>query len=120
MGSIALSLISIGGDPFTAVVSLAAWQCAREYVGLIRAAGLAEGMEPPTDFVCTAVALLCVALNAWTGVTQNRTAVLFGAASFLVMAMQTFGSRKPRFAQLASTAFGLLYCGKERQVGRCC
>lgn len=111
LGGIALCLISIGGIPFTVMVSLAAWQCSREYVGLIRAAGLAEGMEPPTASVCHAVAVLCTGLNAWTGLTQNRTAVPFGVACFLVMALQTFSSRKPRFSQLASTAFGLLYCG---------
>lgn len=79
---------------------------------MVSAKGIAKGAEPPPPLVATAISLLCVALNAWVFITNGRSASAMAVASFLVLSLQLVASSKPRFAQLASSVFGLFYCGE--------
>lgn len=85
---------------------------------MVNAKGLAAGAKPPKPIVGTAISLLCVALNAWVFVTNGRAASAMAVASFLVLSLQLLASRKPRFAQLTSSVFGLFYCGGRPRGGR--
>ncbi|PRW05876.1 Phosphatidate cytidylyltransferase [Chlorella sorokiniana] len=104
-------VIVTGGWLYGAVACLAAFQCSKEYIGMVSAKGIAKGAEPPPPLVTTAISLLCVALNAWVFITNGRSASAMAVASFLVLSLQLVASSKPRFAQLASSVFGLFYCG---------
>lgn len=75
------------------------------------AKGIAKGAPPPPPLVTAAISLLCVALNAWVFLTNGRAASAMAVASFLILSLQLLASRKPRFAQLTSSVFGLFYCG---------
>ena len=86
----------------------------QEYIGMVTAKGIAKGAAAPPPLVTTAISLLCVALNAWVFVTNGRAASAMAVASFLILSLSLVASPKPRFAQLASTIFGLLYCGAPR------
>eukprot|EP00887_Chlorella_sp_A99_P001916 scaffold18.g1916.t1 len=68
-------------------------------------------MKPPKPLISSVTSLLCVCLNAWVFLTNGRTAAAMAVACFLVLSLQLLASRKPRFAQLASSIFGLFYCG---------
>lgn len=46
-----------------------------------------------------------------TYLTHGRSTAALAVASFAVLSLQLAGSKKPRFAQLTSSVFGLFYCG---------
>ena len=104
-------IIVIGGWPFAAVVSLLAYQCSQEFIGLVNATGISKGMKPPPPIVSSAVSLMCVALCAWSFISGGKMASAMAVASFLVLSLQLVAVEKPRFAQLTSSVFGLMYCG---------
>ena len=66
---------------------------------------------PPPPLVSSAISLLCVALNAWVFITNGRAASAMAVATFMVLSLQLLAVQKPRFSQLASSVFGLFYCG---------
>lgn len=78
---------------------------------MVSAKGIAAGSPPPPPLVTSAISLLCVALNAWVFVTNGRNAAAMAVATFLILSLQLLVVRKPRFAQLTSSLFGLFYCG---------
>jgi phosphatidate cytidylyltransferase len=89
----------------------------QEFIGLVSAKGIAKGMPPPPPLISNAISLLCVALNAWVFVTNGRAASAMAVASFMVLSLQLLANPKPRFSQLASSVFGLFYCGGWRACG---
>jgi phosphatidate cytidylyltransferase len=104
-------VIVFGGWLYATVACLVAFQCSQEFIGLVNAKGISAGMKPPHPIINSAISLLCVALNLWAYISGGKTASAMGVASFLVLSLQLIASRKPRFSQLTSAVFGLLYCG---------
>lgn len=111
LGVAAAVIIVIGGWPFAAVTCLLAYQCSQEFVGLVNAKGISKGMIPPPPLVSSAISLMCVSLCAWSFMSGGKMASAMAVASFLVLSLQLVAVEKPRFAQLTSSVFGLLYCG---------
>ncbi|PSC75575.1 Phosphatidate cytidylyltransferase [Micractinium conductrix] len=111
LGLSGAAVIIIGGWVYAGVACLAAFQLSQEYIGLVSAKGIAKGAPPPPPIVNSAISLLCVALNAWVFVTGGRSASAMAVASFVILSLQLLVVRKPRFAQLTSSLFGLFYCG---------
>lgn len=104
-------VIILGGWLYASAACLIAYQCSQEFIGMVNAKGISEGMKPPPPVISSAISLLCVALNAWAFVSGGKTASAMAVASFLVLSLQLLATRKPRFSQLTSAVFGLLYCG---------
>ena len=104
-------VILLGGWVYAAATCLVAFQCSKEFMGLVNAKGISEGMKPPPRIISYAISLLCVALNAWAFTSGGRTASAMAVATFIVLSLQLLASTKPRFAQLTSAVFGLVYCG---------
>ena len=111
LGLCAAVVIIIGSWPFAAVCCIAAYQCSQEFIGMVNAQGIAKGMKPPPPLVSSAISLLCVGLNAWSYVSGGKMASAMAVATFAVLSLQLFASEKPRFSQLTSSVFGLMYCG---------
>lgn len=111
LGVSAAVIIVIGGWPFAAVTCLLAYQCSQEFLGLVNAKGISKGMIPPPPVVSSAISLMCVGLCAWSFMSGGKMASAMAVASFLVLSLQLVAVEKPRFAQLTSSVFGLLYCG---------
>lgn len=111
LGVSAAVIIVIGGWPFAAVTCLLAYQCSQEFLGLVNAKGISKGMIPPPPLVSSAISLMCVGLCAWSFMSGGKMASAMAVASFLVLSLQLVAVEKPRFAQLTSSVFGLLYCG---------
>jgi phosphatidate cytidylyltransferase len=105
-------VILVGDWLYAAAACLVAFQCSKEYVGLVNAKGISAGMKPPPPIVSSAITLLCVALNAWAFVSGGKTASAMAVATFIILSLQLVASDKPRFSQLTSAVFGLVYCGK--------
>lgn len=104
-------VIVIGGWLYAAVTCLVAYQCSRELSGLLNAKGIAKGMKPPPPVVSYATSLTCVALNAWAFKSGGKAQTAMAVATFAVMIIQLLAVKKPKFSQLTSSVFTLLYCG---------
>jgi len=83
----------------------------------VGAKGIAKGARPTPPLINSAISLLCVALNAWVFVTNGRAASAMAVATFLILSLHLLVLRKPRFAQLSSSVFGLFYCGEQGWAG---
>lgn len=105
-------VILVGDWLYAAAACLVAFQCSKEYLGLVNAKGISAGMKPPPPIISSAISLLCVALNAWAFVSGGKTASAMAVATFMVLSLQLVASDKPRFSQLTSAVFGLVYCGE--------
>lgn len=105
-------VIVLGGWLYAAVTCLVAYQCSQEFIGLVSAKGMSAGMKPPPPIINSAVSLLCVGLCAWSFLSGGKMASAMAVATFIVLSLQLVASRKPRFSQLTSAVFGLLYCGE--------
>lgn len=111
LGASAAVIIVIGGWPFAAVTCLLAYQCSQEFIGLVNAKGIAKGMKPPHPLVSSAISLMCVALSAWSFISGGKMASAMAVATLLVLSLELIVVKKPTFAQLTSSVFGLMYCG---------
>jgi phosphatidate cytidylyltransferase len=111
LGLSAAVVIVAGGFPFAAVVCLCAWQCSKEFLGLVNAKGISRGMAPPPPAVAAAISAACVGLCAWSYAYAGRASSALGVAAFAVLSTTLVAVRTPRFSQLTSVVFGLLYCG---------
>jgi phosphatidate cytidylyltransferase len=111
LGTSGAVVILLGGWVYAAVTCLVAFQCSKEFTGLVNAKGISEGMKPPPPVISNAISLLCVGINAWAFTNNGKTASAMAVATFIVLSLQLLASRKPRFAQLTSAVFGLVYCG---------
>jgi len=112
LGLMAAVVIFFGGWAFAGVTCLIAYQCSQEFIGLVNATGIAKGMKPPPPIVSSAISLLCVGLCAWSYISGGKMASAMAVAAFLVMSLQLVAVEKPKFSQLTSSVFGLMYCGK--------
>lgn len=104
-------VILLGGWLYVAVTCLVAYQCSQEFIGMVNANGIVAGIKPPQPIISSVISLLCVALNAWAFISGGKNASAMAVASFIVLSLQLLASQKPRFSQLTSAVFGLLYCG---------
>ena len=111
LGGAGAVVIVLGGWAFAAVTCLVAFQCSQEFLGMVNANGISKGMKPPPPLVSSAISLMCVCLCAWSFISGGKMASAMAVASFLVMSLQLVAVEKPRFSQLTSAVFGLMYCG---------
>ena len=68
-------------------------------------------MRPPSPLATTLTTVCCMGLVVWTYFSRGRSTAALAVASFAVLSLQLAGTKKPRFAQLTSSVFGLFYCG---------
>jgi hypothetical protein len=111
LGVSGAGVIVAGGWIYAVVTCLVAYQCSKEFIGLVNAKGISAGMKPPPPAVSAAISLLCVALNAWSYYSGGKAATAMAVASFLVLSLQLLVGERPKFSQLTSSVFGLVYCG---------
>ena len=111
LGILGAAVILAGGWTFTLVTCLVTYQASQEFFGFVTSQGISAGMDPPPPAVSALTSLMCIALTIWTHVSLGRSTAALAVSSFIVLSLQLFATEKPRFAQLASSVFGLFYCG---------
>ncbi|GAB4821285.1 hypothetical protein N2152v2_008331 [Parachlorella kessleri] len=104
-------VIVSGGWLYAAVTCLVAFQASQELIGMLNAKGIAAVLMPPPPLINNVNSLLCVLFNLWVFVTSGRAASAMAVATFVVLSLQLLAVEKPRFSQLSSSVFTLLYCG---------
>jgi hypothetical protein len=77
--------------------------CCAVHVVALRRGALSVVTHTPTRFVC--------AFLPRPAHSHGRSGAAMSAAAFCLLVMNIVASPKPKFAQLASSVFGLFYCG---------
>ncbi len=111
LGLLGAAVILAGGWTFTLVTCLLVYQASQEFFGFVTSQGISAGMDPPPPAVSALTSLMCIVLTIWTHVSLGKSTAALAVSSFIVLSLQLFATEKPRFAQLASSVFGLFYCG---------
>ena len=70
-------------------------------------------MEPPPPAVSVLTSLMCVCLSVWTYASNGRSTAALAVSSFALLSLQLLTVPKLKFSQLASSVFGLFYCGEQ-------
>ena len=74
--------------------------------------GISAGMEPPPPAVSVLTSLMCVCLSVWTYASHGRSTAALAVSAFALLSLQLLTVKQLRFSQLASSVFGLFYCGE--------
>ena len=108
----------MGSYPFLVLTLFVMYHATQEFYGIITSNGIAKGMEPPPPLVTAATTVLCMSMAFMAFYYKGRSSAVLAVASFALMVLQVLSIKKPRFAQLASSVFGLFYCGELGWVGQ--
>eukprot|EP00967_Tisochrysis_lutea_P093775 scaffold135947_cov18-Tisochrysis_lutea.AAC.4 len=114
LGVVGGGTIAAGTLPFLAAILFVAFQATQEYYGFITSRQMTEGMTPPPPLVSSLTTVLCVsmAVLAYFKPTSLRSGSVLALASFILLVLEVLLIKKPKFAQMASSLFGLFYCGR--------
>ena len=73
--------------------------------------GISAGMEPPPPVVSVLTSLMCICLSVWTFASNGASTAALAVSGFALLSMQLLTVNKLKFSMLASSVFGLFYCG---------
>ncbi|EPS74457.1 phosphatidate cytidylyltransferase, partial [Genlisea aurea] len=104
-------VVLAGGWIFTLALAAAVFIAATEYFELVGSRGIASGMTPPPRFVSRACSVICCLMPILTLYSGNIDVSVTFASFFLATVLVLQRGENPRFSQLSSSMFGLLYCG---------
>lgn len=105
------ALIITGGLPFLAMLMAVTYQSTKEFYGFITSKGIAKGMAPPPPLVSVMTTVLCISIAALAYFYHGRSGTVMAVAAFTLLVLEVIAIKRPKFAQLASSVFGLFYCG---------
>eukprot|EP00198_Chlamydomonas_reinhardtii_P001771 XP_001691107.1 phosphatidate cytidylyltransferase [Chlamydomonas reinhardtii] len=87
------------------------YQASREYFGFMTSKQMSKGMPPPPRVVSVATTVMCMGMTVFSHFYRGKIGTLLAVASFALLVLQVVANKRPKFAQLASSLFGLFYCG---------
>ncbi|EFJ50617.1 hypothetical protein VOLCADRAFT_43405, partial [Volvox carteri f. nagariensis] len=94
-----------------ALLVFVAYQASREYFGFMSSKQMSKGMPPPPPLVNAATTAMCVGITVLSHFYRGKSGTVLAVAAFLLLVIQVVVNKRPKFAQLASSLFGLFYCG---------
>jgi phosphatidate cytidylyltransferase len=107
------AVVFAGQIPYLCAALFVVYQATQEFYGMLTSKGISKGTPPPTPFVSAATTALCLSITAFTFVSHGRSGAAMSVAAFILLAMNILVNRKPTFAQLTASVFGLFYCGEQ-------
>lgn len=105
-------IVTFGQLPFLALLLWITYQATQEYYGFITSSGISKGMTPPPPLVSSMTTVLCMGICMLAYTYKKRSGTVLAVASFILLVLEVLAIRRPKFSQLASTTFGLFYCGQ--------
>ncbi|KAI8467385.1 MAG: phosphatidate cytidylyltransferase [Monoraphidium minutum] len=111
MGGAGAGVVLAGGLPFLAAALAVVYTAAREYFALAAGAAAARGDAPPPPAVPAAAAALCLGLTASAHLLPAGGGAALAAAAFFLLSLYIVAAERPSLAGMASSLFGLFYCG---------
>ncbi len=88
------------------------YQASVEYVGIMTSKQMSAGIPPPNRLVSAATTVMCVGIALFNHFVAGRSGTVLAVAGFLLLVLQVVANKRPKFSQLASSLFGLFYCGE--------
>ncbi|KAG1669574.1 hypothetical protein FOA52_006347 [Chlamydomonas sp. UWO 241] len=82
-----------------------------EYYAMVTSKGITRGMAPPSTLVSSLTTVICVSMVMFSTIYTGRSGMVLAGASFFLLVMNMVANRRPTFSMLASTLFGVFYCG---------
>ncbi|PNH05770.1 hypothetical protein TSOC_007928, partial [Tetrabaena socialis] len=104
-------VILYGKLAMLALLVFVSYQASQEYFGFMTSKQMSKGMPPPPPLVSAATTVMCMGVTIFSHFNHGRSGTLLAVASFLLLVTQVVVNKRPKFAQLASSVFGLFYCG---------
>ncbi|MEW5298664.1 MAG: hypothetical protein WDW36_001757 [Sanguina aurantia] len=83
----------------------------REFYGFLTSQGISKRMTPPPPIVTYATTILCLSMAVISYFYKSRTGTVLAVSVFMVLMLEVVSSKRPKFSQLASSVFGIFYCG---------
>ncbi|KXZ49904.1 hypothetical protein GPECTOR_19g355 [Gonium pectorale] len=111
LGAAGAVVILYGKLAMLALLVFVTYQASQEYFGFMTSKQMSKGMPPPPPLVSAATTVMCMAMTVSSHFYRGKSGTLLAVASFLLLVTQIVVNKRPKFAQLASSLFGLFYCG---------
>lgn len=105
-------VISYGKLVLLALCLFVTYQASVEYVGIMTSKQMSAGIPPPNRLVSAATTVMCVGIALFNHFVAGRSGTVLAVAGFLLLVLQVVANKRPKFSQLASSLFGLFYCGE--------
>lgn len=112
LGVSGAGVIAYGQLPFLGMILFVVFHATKEFYGFLTSQGISKGMTPPPPIVTHATTILCLSMAVISYFYKSRTGTVLAVSVFLVLMLQVLSSKKPKFSQLASSVFGIFYCGE--------
>jgi len=96
---------------FLAAIVFATYQSTQEYYSMVTSKGITKGMAPPPPLVSSLTTVLCVSIALLSYFFKGKSGTILAVSAFFLLVMNMVAIKKPKFSMLASTVFGLFYCG---------
>lgn len=94
-----------------AMCILVTYQATVEYYQMVTSKGITRGMAAPPALVSSLTMLVAVTMPVVSYFWMGRSSILLAVAAFFLLVMNLVAIGKPKFSMLASTLFGVFYCG---------
>uniref|UniRef100_A0A7R9V1P0 Phosphatidate cytidylyltransferase n=1 Tax=Chlamydomonas euryale TaxID=1486919 RepID=A0A7R9V1P0_9CHLO len=78
---------------------------------MVTSKGITRGMAPPSTLVSSLTTVMCVSMVMFSTIYTGRSGIVLAVASFFLLVMNLVAAKRPTFSMLASTLFGVFYCG---------
>jgi phosphatidate cytidylyltransferase len=117
LGLFSAAIVTYGNLAFLLAVILITVQATQEYYGFITSKGIAAGMRPPPRLVSVTTTIMCTSIALLAYFYKGRSGTVLAVTSFALLVLQVVATKRPKFAQLASSLFGLFYCGERAWGG---
>lgn len=105
-------VILYGKLAMLALLVFVAYQASREYFGFMSSKQMSKGMPPPPPLVSAATTAMCAGIAVFSHFYHGKSGTVLAVAAFLLLVIQVVVNKRPKFSQLASSLFGLFYCGE--------
>lgn len=106
------AIVFAGQLPYLCAALFVVFQATQEFFGMLTSTGLSKGTQPPPPLVSVATTALCLSITCFTYLAHGKSGAAMSVAAFILLATNIFVNRKPTFAQLTASVFGLFYCGE--------
>lgn len=111
LGLLGAFTILTGRKTYLALICLVVYQVTQEYFGFVTSQGISKGEAPPPALVSIATTILCISISVLTFLFNGRSGTALAIAAFSLLSLNIITLKKPRFSHLATSLFGLFYCG---------
>lgn len=118
------ALLGVGGlaavlikQIFVAAAVFITFHLTQEFYSMVTSKGITRGMAPPSALVSNLTTVMCVSMVMFSTMYTGRSGIVLAVGAFALLIMNMVAAKRPTFSMLASTLFGVFYCGESLGSG---